>query len=287
MRSYSVLALLFFLLADAGPAVAGAWVQPPGASFLKAGALYSSTENRVDCHGEIEAAEPFGGAYRERKFFLYGEYGLIEELTLLGSFVFGEQEIVDAVVPDYGTRSTGDLRMGARWGLRRDPRWPLSVEAVLSVPTYPSTDPTLPVGEREQFLPSGSGTIEAELRLQAGVSFWPLPFYANLDGGYRSRGQPYGDQWLLTGEVGGSTGRFFGKVELRGIWPDGDPCSSSSAGAVSVHERSLRLGPEGSVRVAGNWWLGATWSTLLSGRNTLDNDQWLLSVSWARPGGGG
>jgi hypothetical protein len=38
--------------------------------------------------------------------------------------------------------------------------------------------------------------------------------------------------------------------------------------------------------VAGDWWLGATWTTLLSGRNTLDNDQLMLSVAWSRTGAG-
>jgi hypothetical protein len=282
-RSLSTLFLVACLLV-AGESRAGAWLQARGASYLKLTAVYSATDDRLDGHGNREPAEPFGGTYRERKLFWYGEYGVLHWLTLVGSFGWGEQEIVDALVPDYGTRSTGDLKIAGRWGLWRDPKIPISLETAFSIPTYPATDPTLPVGQREQFLPSGSGEVELEFRLQTGVSLWPLPLYANVDGGYRVRGGQFGDQWLLAAEVGGGSDRFFGKLEFRGIWPTGDPAASSSAGAVSIEERNLRLGPEAAWRVTGSWWLGLAWSTLTSGRNTLDNDQWLLSVAWTRPG---
>ena len=285
MRYLATLCALLFLLVPA-TSFAGAWLQPRGGSYLKVSGLFSETDNRIDCRGEDEPAEPFGGTYSERKIFLYGEYGLVDRITLVGGFGFGEQEIVDAAVPDYGTRSTGDLRLGARWGLRRDPATPVSVETVLSIPTYPATDVTLPVGQREQYLPAGSGELEFEVRLQAGASFWPYPGYVSFDGGYRVRGGPFGHQWLLNGELGVSRDRLFAKVEMRGIWPTGDPCNTGSAGAVSIDERNVRLGPEVAVRVAGNWWLGAVWAPLLVGRNTLDNDQWLLSVAWTRPGVG-
>lgn len=284
-----LLGILFILLVLPAPglvgdACAGAWLQPRRASFLKMTGLYSLASQRLDCAGDSAPAEPFGGDYVERKLFWYGEYGLVDALTLVGSFSWGEQEITGAVVPDYGTRSTGDLRIGGRWGLHRDPRLPVSLEGAVSLPTYPATDPGVPVGERAQFLPSGTGTIETELRAQIGASFWPLPFYANLDGGYRMRGDPFGDQWLLAAEIGASSTRFFGKVEVRGIWPTDHSCQEGTAGAVSVDERSLRFAPEGSVRIARQWWLGLSWSTLLSGRNTLDNDQWLLSLGWVRSG---
>lgn len=281
MRPVLLAALLLMVPEASG---AGAWLQPRGASYLKVTALHSATTDRIDCHGDREPAEPFGGTWSERKVFVYAEYGWTEALTAVGSFGFGEQEIVDAEVPDYGTRSTGDLRVGLRWGLSRSPRTPISIESQLSIPTYPATDLTEPVGQREQFLPAGSGEFEAELRMQAGISFWPVPGYANVDGGYRARGGAFGDQWLLAAEVGAALDRFFAKVEVRGIWPTGDPCNTGAAGSVSIDERSLRLGPEAAVRVAGDWWLGLAWSGLLTGRNTLDNDQWLVSVSWVRPG---
>jgi hypothetical protein len=190
-----ILLLLVIVFVGSGPprlAAAGAWLQPRGGSYLKASGLYSATEERIDCRGEVEPAEPFGGTYSERKIFLYGEFGLFDRMTLVGSFGFGEQKIVDASVPDYGTRSSGDLKIGTRWGLLRSPATPVSVETVLSVPTYPTTDVTLPVGQREQFLPAGTGEFEFEVRLQAGASFYPGPGWPvrqPVAVGRRSRGR--------------------------------------------------------------------------------------------------
>ena len=119
---FHILAALILLLPAA--ARAGAWLQPTGGSYVKVAGVHSATTDRIDCRGDREPAEPFGGTYSENKIFLYGEYGWTGALTAVGSFGFGEQEIVDAEVPDYGTRSSGDLRVGLRWGLRRDPRLP-------------------------------------------------------------------------------------------------------------------------------------------------------------------
>jgi hypothetical protein len=145
-RSLSTLFLVACLLV-AGESRAGAWLQARGASYLKLTAVYSATDDRLDGHGNREPAEPFGGTYRERKLFWYGEYGVLHWLTLVGSFGWGEQEIVDALVPDYGTRSTGDLKIAGRWGLWRDPKIPISLETAFSIPTYPASSCLQPRSE--------------------------------------------------------------------------------------------------------------------------------------------
>ena len=284
MRRAHFVILLFGLLgAEARPATAGAWLRDPGAWYLRGAWLTHTTRERCDCEGTTVQAEPFSGRYREQLVFGYAEWGATERLTLVGSFGYKDARIVEAQVPDYGTRSTTDLRLGARVGLHRG-AWPISAEFALAAPTYPRTDPTQPVSGRQQYLPAGSGRIEAEARLQVGRSLFPLPLYTNLDVGYRARGGSFGDQWLLAFEAGGQWGRLFAKSELRAMLPTGELCTSSSAGSVNFQERNLRWAPELAVRVGEQAWLGAGASVPLSLRNALQGTQWSISLAWVRPG---
>lgn len=281
----SVCVLWTVAFASVEPATAGAWLRDVGGLYAKTSLLGTATDERFDCEGDRTAAEPFGGRYRERLWFTYLEWGVHERLTLVGSFGVKDARIVDAEVPDYGTRSTGDLRLGVRWGWLRG-AWPVSLEVIGSLPTYPRTDPRVGVGAREQFLPAGSGTFESEWRILVGRSLHPLPLYANLDLGYRTRGGAFGDQWLFAVEAGGTAGRLFLKNEVRALLPTGDPCASSSAGAVTLHERSWRWNPELAVALSERWWVGLGTSLPLDGRNALSGIQWTLSLSFERRGSG-
>ena len=214
--------------------------------------------------------------------FTYVEFGIRPWVAGVASMAAKDTRLVDASVPDFGTRSTGDLRLGARWALVRGPV-PVSLETTATVPTYPRSDPRALASEREQFLPAGTGHVEWEGLLQVGLSLYPWPVYANLAAGRRERGGAYGDQWLVTVEAGTTVGRVFAKSDLRGVIADGDLCDTASAGAVTFEERSWHWAPEVAVRVSDRWWVGAGAAVLLSGRNTLDGTQWSLSLTWQKP----
>ena len=267
------------LVALATPARAGAWLQVPGEAYVKASWLHLRAEERWTRDGGREAAEAFGGTYREHQAFVYAEVGVHPRATAVLSMAAKDARIVDARVPDYGTRSTGDLRVGARWGILTGPL-PVSLETLVGLPTYPETDPRAPIGAREQFLPAGTGHVEVETRLQAGFSLFPLPLYANVDLGHRARGGAFGDQWLIALEVGASGERLFVKSDLRGIVARGGVGGSASAGAVSLNERVWSWAPEVAFRIADTTWVTAGFSVPFAGRNALDGVQWALGVAW-------
>jgi hypothetical protein len=283
--SYSI--ALFFALVNVacGPtsAWAGAWLREPGGWYAKSTLLAHATRDRWDHQGATTSAEPFGGRYREFHVHQYVEWGASRRLTLVGSFGVKDARIEDAVVPDYGTRSTTDLRIGGRFGLSRG-GWPLSLEGSLALPTYDRTDPTLPIGERPQFLPAGNGRAEAEVRVLLGRSLHPIPLYVNLDAGHRFRGGGFGDQWLLAAEAGGTWKRLFAKAELRGTLPTGELRTGSSAGTVSLQERSWRIGPEIALRLGANSWVGLGAAVPFASRNALQGTQWAVSLAWRRMG---
>lgn len=260
---------------------AGAWLQAPGDAYVKVSALHLRADDRWSCDGGREGADAFGGTYRESMAFAYAEIGVHPRATLVVSAAAKDARVVDGAVPDYGTRSTGDLRVGARWGIV-DRGVPVSIETVVSLPTYPETDPRAPVGSREQFLPAGTGRAEFEARLQAGASLYPWPVYANLAFGTRERGGAYGDQWLVGLEIGASGERLFAKLDLRGTLARGELCDSASAGAVSLNETVWQAAPEVAVRLTGDVWLSAGVALPFAGRNALRGDQWALGVAWQK-----
>ncbi len=254
-------------------AYAGAWVQPKGGSFVKLSWFATRSSERAGPDGSSMPADPSGGDYVEQMLYGYFEYGLITRLSLLGSFAYKDMTV--EAEPEFGTRSTGDLRLGGRWGLVQGPK-ALALEGIVSIPTYPASDLSQPPGQREQNLPAGTGQTEAELRVLGGMSLYPLPLYANLDLGYRVRGGGFSDQWLGVLEFGGGSPSFFSKVELRGLGENGDIDSDLQVGGVSVAERSLRLNVEASVRPFSAVWVGGGYSAHLAGRNTLTGGQWQL-----------
>jgi len=271
------------MLAAVAPsrAVAGAWLQAPGEAYVKTSWLRLHADERASCDGGREGVESFGGSYRENQAFVYAEVGVAPRITAVGSFAYKDARIVDGDVPDYGTRSTGDLRAGVRIGVLSG-AIPMSVETLVSIPSYPRSDPTDPIGQRQQFLPAGTGNIDVESRLQAGFSLHPLPLYVNAEAGVRARGGGYGDQWLVAFEVGAVADRLFVKSDLRGTIGHGEFCENASAGAVSIDERVWQWAPEVSVRVGRDLWLGAGVSLPFAARNALIGPQWSLSLAWQR-----
>jgi hypothetical protein len=248
-------------------AQAGAWLQAERAAFWKLSWLTQSSDRRWDCRGnEVEADA--AGSYEQWQLFAYGEYGLRPWLTLTGSWVYKDQQI--AGDSTYGTRSSGDLRLGARLPLRRAGA-PLSVEGLLSLPTYTRSDLNDAPADRPQYLPAGSGRIEAELHALGGASLWPLPLYLSGGLGYRLRGGDYVDQWLGTIELGGRFRRVFAKSELRAALPTRERCgeAAEALGTVALAERNWAMSFEASWRLYSTLWLSAGYAHPLAGRNSL------------------
>ncbi len=254
---------------------AGAWVQPVGGIYLKGSVLHQRSESRLDSKGQEESADPSGGAYVETQIFGYLEWGWTSRTTVLGSWAAKDMRV--EAEPEFGTRSTGDLRLGMRQALQQGPT-ALALEGVLTLPTYPASDLSRAPGDREQALPAGTGRVAGELRLVAGRSLFPLPLYLNLDVGYRVRGGGYPDQWQAAFELGGSGRDLFAKGELRGLWDNGRLDSDLQVGAVALSERSLRAAGEVAWRVAGPFWIDGGVVVPWTGRNTLLGAQWSISL---------
>jgi hypothetical protein len=161
----------------------------------------------------------------------------------------------------------------------------VSLQAILSVPTYPRSELAAPVATRPQYLPAGSGQLEAELMAQVGRSLWPLPLYINGAVGYRARRGEYSDVWVANLEAGAASASFAGKAELRAYLPVADPCGASAAGSTTAAERVFSLAPEAAVRVAASAWLVAGVTIPIAGVNALRAAQWSTGLMFWKRGG--
>jgi len=264
----------------ASPARAGAWLQPKGDGYGKVSLLAQRTAQRLDDEGNPANANPGGADYAEQQVFFYGEWGLKHWFTALGSFAIKNQTI--ETTPEFGTLSTGDLRLGGRLGLVQGPK-SLAIESLVWIPTYPKSDLSQPPSQREQFLPAGTGEPALEIRLLGGLSLFPLPLYTNLDVGYLARGGEFTDQWLGTVEFGGSNQNLFAKLELRWLFEASSGGVDLVGGRVSPPERFLRAGIELAFRVVGPAWFNLGYSPLIQGQNTLDSNQWGFGLVYWQP----
>lgn len=203
---------------------AGAWTQPAGDTFLKLSVSYLRTTEEFNHEGErLELLEEDPGfenaSLRDLNLTLYGEYGLREGLTLVGSVPFKalRSERTGLVAGGLLRRAearnvagAGDLSLSLRTRLRQRPV-ALALQAGVDIPLGYQKRPD------NDGPPLGSGAIDAEVHLLAGLSLHPRPGYLTTGVGYRRRGGRLHDEIQLSVEGGWTWGRLHLKILVQGV----------------------------------------------------------------------
>lgn len=172
----------------APPALAQAWTQPRGQVYLKGS------------FGSVKAAEQYtfdgrttdfinglkGNTFRDRSFYLYGEAGLHDHLTLVFSLPYKRTFVEDQAFR-YRTVALGTASVGARIALL-----PLLGAKPSNNALAANVGLNLPMGYTRNFTPSaGAGQVDVQAMLNYGRSFYPTPAYAQAGLGYRYRSTVY------------------------------------------------------------------------------------------------
>ena len=165
----------------------GGWTQEKGHSFIKLtyGTSSSNTVYRFD--GETKfPTDNSGGTVRDypladRGLFLYLEYGITNDLTLIADAAF-KRSILTSPLERRETQGLGDIGLSARYRLLKSGPHVLSGRAGITIPTGYSRDLTPPLG---------NGNLNFSLAAEYGVSFYPVPAYATATLGYRMRPSIY------------------------------------------------------------------------------------------------
>ncbi len=264
-RVLLILVVLWMPGAQAG--LGQAWPQAKGHAYVKLahGRTSAAEQYRFDGATKPYADNVDGDAFFDRSFYLYAEYGLTDNLTLVALVPYKSLRVHDAAFT-YETEGLGSVMLGVRTGLKRlvglgDGPHALAANVML----------TLPTGYTRNFTPSvGPGQIDFQTMIHYGLSFWPVPGYAQAGLGYRYRSplyafsnatacqegsdlncfadaEPkYDDELLFSGEVGFSVGRWALVQALgQGVWSNNAPdpeTTFSARNPIPTRQRYVKAG---------------------------------------------
>ena len=226
---FSLIVCLFSLTTQA---LAGAWTLKRGNLWVKSSFFYQKTDERFysrnqpcplrNCEKGQRVPFPFNGESRVTAIYFDINYGLLDWLELDVQIPYFDIAFTDDSNPFRdNTTSVGDIRFGARF------RW--LTNPVVSTLKIQAKAPTGLFNKDSEFVPIGDGQWDLEIQGQFGRSLWPLPFYVNLDIGYRFRFEPNvettdldpGDEFTLRAEAGYNiTQHLLLKAAIDGFWGD-------------------------------------------------------------------
>jgi hypothetical protein len=286
------LAALAMLVCGPSAALGGAWVQKKNSYYFKVSSSYLFTEKELNFDGEevdILSGEDrlTNTSYRDIGATLYLEYGLTDRLTVVGSLPFKvlrsrRTEVNDLIdlTRDIEVVNGGlsDFTLGLKYPLRVTP-FPLSVYGAAKLPLGYDRNPA------NDGPPLGSGRVDLEGSLLAGVSLYPFPGYVTGGVGYRVRTGDLDDEMLFTIETGASWGRLMGRIGLDGLYSTGDPPnlaesegSQVSSAVVVTNQDILKLAPGVMLSLSDEISLVFEAFHIIDGKNTVTGTTYAAGV---------
>ncbi len=293
MTSFRICILFVLCIAlGTSPASAGGWTQNEGDIYIKAtyGSTSANTIYRFD--GALKYPTDNGATtvrdwpMADRSLFLYTEYGLLDDLTLIGTTAL-RRSIITTPVERRVTEGLSDIGLQAKYRLTTFSQQVLSLTAGLTIPTGYSRDlePAL-----------GTGTMTFDLAANWGISLYPIPAYATASVGYHLRpsvfistlSDPqstfdpnYADEILATAEAGYT---FADRVLVHGMVNFLTTTRMDQNDFDINHppetERFLKLGGGAIVLVTHGFSLSADAFATPYGRKTANSIDLMLGVSW-------
>lgn len=285
---------------------AGAWCMKKGALYSKLSHNWYFTVDTFDDRGHKRRNEN-GSWFRDHNVTWYGEYGLLDRVTIFASLPYKNlTSHVRSLDEDGRTRHRtyryhgfGDLETGLRLGLLRDPVV-VSLQGLAKLAW---------LYDGHEDVPPGNNQNDYELKLLVGKSLWPFPGYCGLELGYRWRTNAPSDEYRYLVEFGMNvTERIACRVKLDGIKsvknarlpaaPEPDVSAhvdmetgqviksrTRAAGAGSMANPSLgyeydlgKLECTLSCRAASRWWLELTYTGYPYGENIAAGDQYSCAL---------
>lgn len=271
----SSLLLLIIIFGSSGQ---GAWPKPKHEGFFKLSQSLIVSDAFYSPEGTIQDIKTAGVHISS----LYAEYGLTDKLTAVAFVPFffrntinrQEFEVSTNVEEGDESNSFGDFNVGLQYGLLQKGPLVLSTSLLFGVPSGETA------GGETMVLQSGDGEFNQLLRLHAGYSFYPKPFYAAAYVGVNNRTRDFSDEFHFGLEAGATfPSGFFAALKLAVVesFMNGE-AAASQTGIFSNNTEFVSFGPELAYTFGNNWSVSGSALGAFSGRNILASPMFSLGV---------
>ena len=269
-----ILTAICMVFIGAGSVYAGAWSQEKGASYHRLAGNYYFADKEFDTDGDSQSMTD-NGEFTEYNLNYYGEYGILNTLTVFGSFYYKDIERDDDYW-NYQTNGVGDVDLGLRYQFYSGKPGVFSLQGLVKIPAFYDEDDAMPLG---------NGQYDYELRLMYGRSLWPvIPGYMNLEVGYRWRDEEPSDEFRYLVEIGSDLGKkFYTRAKLDALvsMDNTDNQTDEFGNPTSTLEYDLaKLEMTLGFRLTSTLGLELGCTPALWGENTAKGTTWTIAVSF-------
>jgi len=241
---------------------AGAWTQPKGTHWFKAGFMFQDTTERYFIDGE-RTPYFFDGRSQTRALFLELVTGLTDRWDVKAQIpIFGIS--FNDIADERTSTGPGDLRVESRYNLLNGPVV-LTAGGAVKFPTGEFVNDA-------EIVPVGEGQYDFDVFAEVGKSLWPVRGYVTGKVGYRFRAVnaeteiDYGNEiiWRVEGGYQFTT-HFFGKLLVRGL--HGFDTSSFDIPLESLKRAIVYVEPGVSIALSPSRGIELSVPISVSGRN--------------------
>ncbi|WOK05306.1 transporter [Imperialibacter roseus] len=213
----------------------------------------------------------------------YGEYGITDRIDIIGTVpliarnVLNERQFTlsGRTEPGDAVTSLGDMLVGAKYGIIQDKAFVLAAGVYLGLPTGN------PGGGNTMLLQTGDGEFNQLVRLEGGVSLYPLPAYATFGVGFNNRTKGFSEEFHYNAEIGYTIKeKVLVSAMIRSVssFFNGDAPDAVN-GIFSNNTEYLAYGPQVAYLYKGGK-MGASLAVdyALSGKNVLARPAWSVGI---------
>lgn len=212
----TTLLVMILIFASNSLLQAGAWTHKAGSYYAKVGFLRFKSTSQYLLNGDREPLSN-NGEVVDFNFYQYIEYGLYDDLTVIGNVPLKRVNFSCAISGCDNTSSgLSDIYFGLRYRLSQQ-EWVVSLQSGFKLAPGYTTDED----ELDSAPPLGDGQTDFEFRLLLGRPLFNHNGYLNLDAGYRVRSGEPTDEVPFSAELGINLSEHYllvGKLHgVRGI----------------------------------------------------------------------
>ena len=256
----------------------GAWTKGKGKGFFKLSQSVIISDAFYSPEGTVQDIKT-AGVYITS---FYGEYGITDKLTAVAFVPFffrntiNKQEFNVSTNEEPGDESNsfGDFNVGIQYGLFKKGPLVVSASLLFGVPSGETS------GGESMILQSGDGEFNQLLRVHAGYSFYPKPFYVSAYSGINNRTQDFSDEFHVGLEAGAAfPSGFFAALKLSVVESlmNGE-ASSSQTGIFSNNTEFISFGPQVAYGFDNGWLVSGSALGAFSGRNILASPMFSVGI---------